>query len=485
MEEKVPNLSQRASFRKARWLGRHVSRITGDILSIFDALVVIGVGLFSYDRLDRSAFPIHQIHRGDIILVGLLVPLCFTVAKSYSPKSMTRLHSGLRTFVVGMALVVGVAALPSIFAWDLDHFYSNWTLAWLCGSVGLMAFGRFMAFLALTRAASSGISREAIAVVGAGDRADRLVQYLTAECADTVDVVGIYDDRNITRIDNGAQSSMGTLNDLIEHGKEMSITKIVIALPLSAEQRLREVFGKLNVLPVDIDLCPDNIGFSLLKRQVGYLGDLPLLRVAEAPLSGWAFFLKSAEDIVIGSIALLLLSPIMLVTAIAIKLDSPGPIFFRQPRYGFNNSTIRVWKFRSMYTDRGDLSGAVQTQRGDPRITRIGAYLRKSSIDELPQLFNVLQGTMSLVGPRPHPTNMRTENLLCEDIVENYLHRHRLKPGITGWAQVNGSRGATTTSDQLERRIELDLYYIENWSLWLDIKIMILTITNLFNDQAY
>jgi exopolysaccharide biosynthesis polyprenyl glycosylphosphotransferase len=202
---------------------------------------------------------------------------------------------------------------------------------------------------------------------------------------------------------------------------------------------------------------------------------LPLYPLAERPLRRWNAIAKRAEDIVISSVALIFLGPLMLIVALAVKLDSPGPALFRQRRHGFNNREIEVYKFRSMRTDMADPTGGAQTRRGDQRITRIGGFLRRSSIDELPQILNVLRGEMSLVGPRPHPVGMRTKDMLCHEIVETYAHRHRVKPGITGWAQINGSRGATSEPEQLRRRVDLDLYYIEHWSILLDLKIMFQT----------
>jgi exopolysaccharide biosynthesis polyprenyl glycosylphosphotransferase len=202
---------------------------------------------------------------------------------------------------------------------------------------------------------------------------------------------------------------------------------------------------------------------------------LALFRVTGRPLPSWRQWAKAAQDKCLAIGFLLALMPLMLVTAVLIKLDSPGPVFFRQRRYGFNGREIEVWKFRTMYADQADESGKQQTHRYDPRVTRLGRLLRKTSIDELPQLFNVLSGDMSIVGPRPHPIGMRTDNRLSKEIVAEYAHRYRVKPGITGWAQVNGYRGATHTADLLQKRVEYDLYYIENWSLMFDLRIILLT----------
>ncbi|MBI3517663.1 MAG: exopolysaccharide biosynthesis polyprenyl glycosylphosphotransferase, partial [Proteobacteria bacterium] len=199
------------------------------------------------------------------------------------------------------------------------------------------------------------------------------------------------------------------------------------------------------------------------------------MRVVDRPLSHWRYVAKLLEDRILAAIALVLLSPVLAAIALAIRLDSPGPVLFRQKRHGFNNTEFQVYKFRSMKVEQSDALGARQAARNDTRITKLGAFLRKSSLDELPQLFNVLRGDMSIVGPRPHPIGMRTGNRLCEDIVDEYAHRHRVRPGITGWAQVKGFRGATETPTQLQRRVELDLHYIDHWSIVFDLKIILLT----------
>jgi len=206
------------------------------------------------------------------------------------------------------------------------------------------------------------------------------------------------------------------------------------------------------------------------------LGDIPVMTLFERPISGMDAILKRVEDLVLTSLILALLWPVLLLAAIAIKLDSPGPIFFRQRREGFNNHPFRVWKFRSMHHDFSQFDGIEQASRHDPRVTRVGRILRKTSIDELPQLFNVLRGQMSLVGPRPHADSTRAGGRLFSDVVTSYAARHKVKPGITGWAQVCGWRGETDTEDKLVKRLEHDLHYIENWSLGFDLYILVRTI---------
>jgi Undecaprenyl-phosphate glucose phosphotransferase len=225
-----------------------------------------------------------------------------------------------------------------------------------------------------------------------------------------------------------------------------------------------------------VRLCPDAFGLRLGRVQASHIAGHTFLNVAEPPLSGWRSIAKEIEDRVLGATILTLIAPLMLAIALMIKLDTPGPVLFRQKRYGFNNQLIEVFKFRSMYTHMTDANAEQLTRRNDPRITRIGAFLRRTSLDELPQFLNVVRGEMSIVGPRPHATAAKAGSLLYQEAVKYYDARHRVKPGITGWAQVNGWRGETDTVEQIRKRVEHDLYYIENWSILLDLRIIVRTI---------
>jgi len=261
---------------------------------------------------------------------------------------------------------------------------------------------------------------------------------------------------------------------------------LVVTLPLTAEARILHMLKQLWVLPVDIRLSAYTQKLRYRPRAYSYIGNVPFIDVFDKPLTDWGQLLKSIEDKVIAGLALLFLSPIMMAVALAIKLESKGPVFFRQHRYGFNNELIDVYKFRSMYTDMTDRTAARLVTRDDPRVTGVGRFIRRTSLDELPQLFNVLKGELSLVGPRPHATHAKAQEHLYPDAVEGYFARHRVKPGITGWAQINGWRGETDTVEKLHRRVEHDLYYIENWSIAFDLYILLHTPLSLMaTENAY
>ena len=280
-----------------------------------------------------------------------------------------------------------------------------------------------------------------------------------------------------------ALDELASLSDSIAQNE---IDRVYVAAPwaeipvvLSNLHLLRHLSTRVFVLPGDRHARLDLHGLS-------FLGDRPLFCALEEPIHGWGLWLKRMEDIVVAAFAIVVLSPVLLLTALAIRLDSPGPIFFRQVRAGFNGKTFLLWKFRTMFAEATDPHAKVQTIKNDPRVTRIGRFLRRMSIDELPQLFNVIEGTMSLVGPRPHALLTKTQGKNLEELVDYYAVRHRVRPGMTGWAQVHGFRGELDSVDKLQSRVDYDLDYINRWTIWLDLKILFRTASLVLRDcRAY
>ena len=283
------------------------------------------------------------------------------------------------------------------------------------------------------------------------------------------------------------ERKLGTVDDLVEFGRRTRVDLVIFSLPISAESRILQMLKKLWVLPVDIRLAAHANKLRFRPRSYSYIGNVPVLDVFDRPIADWDVVMKWLFDKIIGSLMLLCALPVMAVIAIAIKLDSRGPILFKQKRYGFNNDLIEVYKFRSMYADAADMTADRLVSKDDPRVTRVGRIIRKASLDELPQLFNVaLKGNLSLVGPRPHAINAKAEARLYDEAVDGYFARHRVKPGITGWAQVNGWRGETDTHEKIQKRVEHDLYYIENWSVLFDLFILAQTpLALLKTENAY
>jgi putative colanic acid biosynthesis UDP-glucose lipid carrier transferase len=275
---------------------------------------------------------------------------------------------------------------------------------------------------------------------------------------------------------------LGGRDDIISVVRDNGVRTVYIAVSLENSHLVEQLYLDLANENIDIHWVPNIFTLDLINHSVKEMAGLPLLTLSESPLIGNHLMFKAIEDRVIALIALILLSPVMIVTAILIKLDSPGPVIFRQSRTGWNGREFHIWKFRSMKLHQPDSGELKQATKDDDRITRIGRFIRKTSIDELPQLFNVLSGKMSLVGPRPHAIEHNTD---YDQRIRSYMTRHRIKPGITGLAQVNGYRGETDTLDKMKKRVDYDMQYINNWSFWLDLKILVMTIPALLRDEAY
>ncbi|HMK70846.1 MAG TPA: exopolysaccharide biosynthesis polyprenyl glycosylphosphotransferase, partial [Xanthobacteraceae bacterium] len=287
--------------------------------------------------------------------------------------------------------------------------------------------------------------------------------------------IGVFDDRSNDRslTSCGGVPKLGTVDDLVAFARHTRVDLVIFSLPISAESRILQMLKKLWVLPVDIRLSAHTNKLHYRPRSYSYVGSVPVLDIFDKPIADWDVVMKWLFDKVVGTLALICVAPIMLIVATAIKLDSKGPAIFKQKRYGFNNELIEIYKFRSMYADQADLNASKLVTQGDSRVTRVGRFIRKTSLDELPQLFNVvLAGNLSLVGPRPHALHAKAENRLYDEAVDGYFARHRVKPGITGWAQIHGWRGETDSQEKIQQRVEHDLYYIENWSILLDLYIL-------------
>ena len=321
-----------------------------------------------------------------------------------------------------------------------------------------------------------------VVIVGATDQARKLIQDRKSQ--DDIQFLGIFDDR-IDRAPKkiGEVPVIGDLEELMNWPMLPIVDRVVITVSSAAQARVLHLTEKLRSMPNKLVLAIDMQGFDSDGTTIGKLGAMPIAYVSGTPEDARRAFWKRTQDIIIGFIALVLLSPIMVLTALAIKLESKGPVFFRQTRHGFNNQPFKCWKFRSMRTEMSDFTAAQQVTKDDPRVTKIGKFIRKTSIDELPQLFNVFTGEMSLVGPRPHAIGMKTGDDLSEKLVSDYAHRHRIKPGITGWAAINGSRGPVHTPQDVAERVRLDTEYIDRSNFWLDLYIMFMTIPSLLGDK--
>lgn len=359
------------------------------------------------------------------------------------------------------------------FALKISESFSRvWLGAWSLAVLALVLAVRFGArAIARHMSRDGGVFARRVAVVGATQLAGKFVDRMSGADAG-VYVVGVFDAGLANRSDTEEQSIKGDLNDLASAARNGSVDDIVVAAPRATPEEMNRLIRRLSILPVSISICPNIHWLDHLGGAVTDVGGVRVLSLYRRPLEGWGGVIKTLEDYVLAAIALVLLSPVMIAVAVAIRMQGKGPILFVQKRHGFNNAVIKVYKFRTMtVAEDGDV--VTQAKVGDARITPLGAFLRRYSLDELPQLFNVLQGQMSLVGPRPHAL---AHNHQYARTIENYSGRHKVKPGITGWAQVNGYRGETSENEQMADRVRFDLSYVDNWSLWFDLKILILTI---------
>ena len=338
----------------------------------------------------------------------------------------------------------------------------------------------------ITRLAERGQIEQRIAFYGADPESVALTRRLLASLNfPHLRFVGIADDR--ARVTDIADLPLlGDLSRLCELARQGQVDQVLISGAHFTPKRLEQIVEGLSEVCVDVSLIPSQAIELAPNYRVNLLGTVPVLTLWQRPFRDVDQLVKRAEDLILSTLAIVLLSPILLVTALLIRVTSPGPVMFVQPRVGFNNETIRVFKFRTMYTEMTDVGARKTTTRDDPRVTPVGRILRRFSIDELPQLLNVFQGSMSLVGPRPHGTEMMVGDRFYHEAVRGYAGRHRVKPGITGYAQVKGLRGEVRTIERAKRRIELDKHYVDNWSFWLDMWILFATARAvLFDSDAY
>jgi Undecaprenyl-phosphate glucose phosphotransferase len=368
-----------------------------------------------------------------------------------------------------------VAFAVSFFA-KLDGTFSRvWAAMWFSSGLFMLYAGRLIVSALVRKWTREGRLIRRTVIVGGGAAGESLVESLEVQKDSDLQICGFFDDRADDRSHNKliGVPKLGNVDDLVEFARRTRLDLLLVSLPITAEERVLQMVRKLWVLPVDLRLAAHMSRLRFRPRAYSYIGNVPVLDVFDRPLADWDVVLKAIFDRVIGILMLIAFAPVLALVALAVKLDSRGPVFFKQKRYGFNNELIEVYKFRSMYTDMTDAAATKLVIKDDPRVTRVGRFIRKTSLDELPQLINVaIKGNLSLVGPRPHALQAKAANRLYDQVVDGYFARHRVKPGITGWAQINGWRGETDTPEKIQRRVEHDLYYIENWSVLFDLYIL-------------
>ncbi len=423
-------------------------------------------------------------HTAETGLPDLLAIAAFTILVHHAVAELSGLYRSWRGSrlrrEIGCVLLTWAYAVPVLLGIGLltrynAEFSYETKLVWLFTTPALMVAARIVLRKAQQRLRARGFNTRSYAVCGVNELGIQLARNIDSAPEMGLRLVGFFDDRPAHRtheLPGDVGPRVGKLNDLVDRARRGTIDIVYITFPMRAEQRIRNVLAKLGDTTASVYIVPDFFVFELLHARWTNVNGLPAVSVFENPLYGADGLLKRAADLVLGAVLLALAAVPMAVIAAAVKLTSPGPVFFRQKRYGLDGKEILVWKFRTMTCcDNG--SEVRQATKDDQRITPVGGVLRRTSLDELPQLWNVVEGTMSLVGPRPHA---QAHNEQYRSLIDGYMLRHKVKPGITGLAQVSGYRGETETLEKMTRRIECDHEYIREWSFWMDLKILFKTL---------
>ncbi|ANC52962.1 UDP-phosphate glucose phosphotransferase [Brevundimonas sp. GW460-12-10-14-LB2] len=472
----------RGPFRPEIWLNareRSSVRLSAHYFRLIDVLMVCGLAFSAVLAIQPTGLASITVGDAAPVVVGAVLVLELM-------RALQLYRFGRDTpWPLHMAGVVGVgvvsAGVALVLGWLLDRPALDVIAPWALTTTAALALLHGLWLVVIARWRRLGVLSPNIVIVGATRNARRLIEQ-ALERRD-MNVLGVFDDRLARSPESVAGVPvLGDAKALLTHRLTPYVDRIVLAIDPEAGQRVRDLTQTLNALPNPLTVLVD----SELGR------DGLLNRLANAPLASLdgpadpdrRAFNKRMQDLVIGAAALVVAAPIMSLVALAVKLDSRGPVFFRQRRHGFNHETIVVWKFRSMRHAAADATASRQVCADDDRVTRVGRFIRATSLDELPQIFNVLSGEMSLVGPRPHAIGMKTGETESALLVAEYAHRHRIKPGMTGWAAIKGSRGPVDTEAQVRERVQLDIEYIERQSFWLDLWVIAVTIPVLLGDRA-
>ena len=428
-------------------------------------LVFIVTTLMSDERMDRPA------------LTACLLVFALTFP------GRNRFRDNLLGAAVDIAsswvAVLGILALCAYATRSFHYFEDNVLLTWALVTPVLQWLATWVGRIVVLHRAKTHRSRRTAIVVGASALGVKVARALQVD-VQGIEFLGYFDDRTDDRLDDEAKSHvLGKLAEVGTFTSARGVREVYITLPLGSQPRIVNLLEQLQGTTASLFFVPDVFGISIIQGRLKDMNGVPVVGICETPFTGTNQLIKRTSDLILASLIILLTSPLLLAIAIGVKLSSPGPVIFRQRRNGLDGEEIVVWKFRTM-TTQDDGADVPQATRNDPRITRFGAFLRASSLDEMPQFFNVLQGRMSIVGPRPHAV---THNEQYRQIIRAYMVRHKVKPGITGWAQVNGQRGETDTLEKMRARVEYDLEYLRNWSLGLDLRIIVGTIRLVFFDR--
>jgi Undecaprenyl-phosphate glucose phosphotransferase len=451
-------------------------------IAILDLLVMVGTGLVAKavyvgEYADDPTMQWGGYH-ATIIITAFIFLLISKQHGQYDYRKIGNFSWQIAS-LISISVAAFVTTFTILFFFKISAQFSRvWFVLWGVSFIAALLLVRTFSAVHVRHLIQTGVLRRAVAVIGGGPQ----FRAMRDRIASDVQQFNIICGAEICDFQENDATVREQISKLLRELQLTTVDEIIVSVPASEGRLLETIVRQVQLLPTDITVLPDLGGADIQMMHLCRTGPFQLIKTVSKPLSGWGVFVKIAEDYILASLALLLSLPAMLLIALAIKVDGPGPVFFRQRRHGYNHQIIEVLKFRTM-TVLEDGDTIAQATKNDARVTRVGRLLRRTSLDELPQFINVLRGEMSIVGPRPHAL---AHNSHYGELVENYANRHRVKPGITGWAQIHGFRGETHNAAMMGQRVKYDLEYIERWSLWLDLKIMIMTpLFGFFRNGAY
>lgn len=456
--------------RQTTWKPGKYAALLGWSLRFADLATIGCAGVIAW-WLRFGTFEISLNYQRHIAMAVFLALPVLSLSKIYKSWRGQGLYAELPQMAGAFGFIFGLTILYAVALKLPVNLSRLWWMTWFVGTVLGGAGSRIIARHLASYARERGHDLRTAVMVGGGADARRIVEALRRQKGAGIRVIGWFDVPGQGG-DLDSTPRLGDLSKLAEYIELQHVNQVWITLPMSAERDIARILDALAHSTADIKFVPDLLGLQLLNHSVEQVAGLPVINLRASPLDGDARLLKAIEDRVLASVILVLIAPLLAAIAIGVKWSSPGPVLFRQRRHGLDGKIIEVWKFRSMRVHAEARGTVTQATKNDSRVTKFGAFLRRTSLDELPQFFNVLQGTMSIVGPRPHAVE---HNHQYKSQVQLYMQRHRVKPGITGWAQVNGLRGETDTLDKMARRVEFDLHYMRHWSLWMDLRIVAMT----------
>ncbi|WP_169546225.1 undecaprenyl-phosphate glucose phosphotransferase [Sneathiella aquimaris] len=459
--------------------------VLSGLFSFLDIFFLILAGALAYKWIVGNPLYMREIYSFAIAFIGLAYFFVGRFAGIYSFAALLNPFRNASKLGV-TCLTVFLLLLAIAFTLRISDSYSRiWLYSFTAMAFSFVFAYRLLAAFILSSNVQHGRFNRNVVIFGSGEQASRLIKQLSQGQHNFYRIIGVFDDRQTRTGDLGEGYTIsGNMKDLKKLVRQQDVDDVIVALPWNADDRQVGIVQQLRELPCHVHLVSDLVGFRFPnKPSPAHFGNIPMIEVIDSPVSGWGSVLKWLEDRILSSLLLLIFMPVLICIAVAIKLESKGPVLFKQKRYGYNNQIFEIYKFRSMYVEEQTPDVTQQATKNDPRITKVGRFIRRTSLDELPQLLNVFLGTMSLVGPRPHAIDHNEEYSV---LIDGYFTRHKVKPGITGWAQVNGLRGETDTLEKMEARVEHDTYYCEHWSLLFDVQILIMTaFVGFINKNAY